>query len=378
MSFLIIVNQQRFSTLIARLSFSRIRFRFFETGADKYCGYNIWYGYCLFCSSNAQDNGRPLNNTKRGNQMKKLACVLTLAVAMATTVNAQIPNGGFETWEDYPDTGAECQQLNVYQKPDLWVGSLPHGCEYSFSIEKIMESYPAGTGQYSMRIHTDTASGVSGVASSYDGTDLVGDPWFPLPAFPISYRPDALCLYYKYFPAGNDTMGIVCRFYKNGIVMGYAWYASPQTVSTWTPLTIPASYDNSDTPDSASIFLLCFTNVNISNSVLYVDNVSFDSLVTTSEYSYRGTIPGKIKLGQNYPNPFNPTTTISFTLPAKSVVLLKVLDLTGKVVATLASEELSAGSYTRQWNAASMPSGVYMCRLQTGKYTETMELMLLR
>lgn len=63
-------------------------------------------------------------------------------------------------------------------------------------------------------------------------------------------------------------------------------------------------------------------------------------------------------LNQNFPNPFNPSTNISFGLPSKSYVLLKVFDLLGKEVATLASEELPQGKYSRLWNAAGMPSRI--------------------
>jgi len=89
-------------------------------------------------------------------------------------------------------------------------------------------------------------------------------------------------------------------------------------------------------------------------------------------------IPSRFVLEQNYPNPFNPTTTISFSLPSKSFVSLKVFDLIGRDVATIVSEEISAGSYSRQWNATNMPSGVYFYRLQTGSFNETKKLVLLR
>ena len=88
--------------------------------------------------------------------------------------------------------------------------------------------------------------------------------------------------------------------------------------------------------------------------------------------------PNKFELSQNYPNPFNPTTTISFALPSRSLVSLKVFDILGREVATIVSEEMAAGSYTRQWNAANMSSGVYFYRLQAGTYSEAKKLLLLK
>ncbi|MFZ1977891.1 MAG: T9SS type A sorting domain-containing protein [Bacteroidota bacterium] len=84
------------------------------------------------------------------------------------------------------------------------------------------------------------------------------------------------------------------------------------------------------------------------------------------------------KLSQNYPNPFNPSTTIAFTLPSRSFVTLKIFDILGREMATIVSEELAAGNYTRQWNAANLSSGVYFYRLQTGSSAQTKKLILLK
>jgi hypothetical protein len=84
------------------------------------------------------------------------------------------------------------------------------------------------------------------------------------------------------------------------------------------------------------------------------------------------------QLNQNYPNPFNPSTIISFNLPTRTFVTLKIFDLLGREVATLISEELSAGNYSRQWNASKLPSGIYFYRLQAGSYAQSKKLVLLK
>ena len=89
-------------------------------------------------------------------------------------------------------------------------------------------------------------------------------------------------------------------------------------------------------------------------------------------------IPNTFTLNQNYPNPFNPSTTISFSLPTKEFVTLKIYDALGKEVITLVNEELNAGSYKNDWNAGNLSSGVYFYRLQAGIYNETKKLLLLK
>lgn len=89
-------------------------------------------------------------------------------------------------------------------------------------------------------------------------------------------------------------------------------------------------------------------------------------------------IPSEYSLFQNYPNPFNPETTISFNLPSRSFVSLKIFDMIGKEVTSMVSEELPAGSYTRNLNASYLSSGVYFYRMQAGSFSETKKLTLLR
>lgn len=76
-------------------------------------------------------------------------------------------------------------------------------------------------------------------------------------------------------------------------------------------------------------------------------------------------LPTTFSLMQNYPNPFNSSTTISFTLPSKSFVQLKVFDMLGREAAMLIDEELAAGNHSRTWNVSNISSGVYVYRLTT-------------
>jgi hypothetical protein len=89
-------------------------------------------------------------------------------------------------------------------------------------------------------------------------------------------------------------------------------------------------------------------------------------------------LPTKFGLEQNYPNPFNPTTVLSYRLPVTSNVTLKVYDILGKEVATLVDETKSAGSYEVKFDASNLSSGIYFYKLQSGRYTETKKLVLMK
>ena len=88
--------------------------------------------------------------------------------------------------------------------------------------------------------------------------------------------------------------------------------------------------------------------------------------------------PTEYRLEQNYPNPFNPSTTIAFDVPEVSHVRLTVYDLLGREVALLVNEERDSGTYRTVFNASNLASGVYLYRLQTGTFSATRRLLLLR
>jgi len=76
-------------------------------------------------------------------------------------------------------------------------------------------------------------------------------------------------------------------------------------------------------------------------------------------------IPSDFTLEQNYPNPFNPSTKISFGLPQRSNVVLKVFNTLGQEVAELVNESLEAGTHSYNFDASKLTSGVYVYSLQT-------------
>ena len=89
-------------------------------------------------------------------------------------------------------------------------------------------------------------------------------------------------------------------------------------------------------------------------------------------------LPSEFSLSQNYPNPFNPTTTISYDIPKKSFVSLKVYDVLGRVIKTLVHQEQSAGNYRVTFNADNLASGVYFYRLIAGNFVRIRKMMLLK
>jgi hypothetical protein len=84
------------------------------------------------------------------------------------------------------------------------------------------------------------------------------------------------------------------------------------------------------------------------------------------------------RLNQNYPNPFNPSTVITYQLSVANEVKLTVFDVLGREVSTLVNARQQVGTYRLNFNAANLPSGVYLYRLQTGSLMETRKMLLVK
>ena len=93
-----------------------------------------------------------------------------------------------------------------------------------------------------------------------------------------------------------------------------------------------------------------------------------------------GIIPVNFSLYQNYPNPFNPVTRIKFDVGGTSIAhtFLSVYDALGKEVAVLIDRELQPGTYEADWDASAYPSGMYYYKFESGNFTETKKMVLIK
>jgi hypothetical protein len=107
------------------------------------------------------------------------------------------------------------------------------------------------------------------------------------------------------------------------------------------------------------------SRITATSLVYRLKQIDFDgSYEYSDEVMVDNPSPIDFALHQNYPNPFNPTTRITFGIPLKSQVSLKIFNSIGEQVAQLVNEEKEVGSYEVEFNAANLPSGIYFYRLQ--------------
>jgi hypothetical protein len=157
--------------------------------------------------------------------------------------------------------------------------------------------------------------------------------------------------------------------------------------------TVIASYQFSPelrgkgTTTSVTNYAFLDANVETGQTYTYqLRSVDFDGSV--HDYAQRVTVEVRepiqppvftYNLEQNYPNPFNPTTNIRYSIRDAGLVTLKVYDLLGREVATLVNQAQPPGNYQVTFDASRLTSsGMYIYRLQSGSFTRTMKMLLVK
>jgi aminopeptidase N len=149
------------------------------------------------------------------------------------------------------------------------------------------------------------------------------------------------------------------------------------------PVQIKVNFESGDT------LLTVFNNSQNQNFDISVNgmptSISFDpgNLILKNVNSVVTGIanelnPNTYSMEQNYPNPFNPNTTIKFSLGKNGFTTLKLYDVLAKEVAVIVNSELTAGVHSVSFDASNLPSGVYMYTINSGNFTETMKMMLIK
>ena len=172
-------------------------------------------------------------------------------------------------------------------------------------------------------------------------------------------------------------------FYKNGpVVLHYDF--EPQPTDREIMLTPLAISDSN----------LIITNI-LLDGIQYADYNSSARMLNLPagiggqfKVTFAPQYPTKISEGvvkvsgfelfQNFPNPFNPTTKISWQSPTGSMQTLKVYDVLGREIATIINEYKPAGKYEINFNASSLPSGVYFYQIKAGDFVQTKKMILLK
>ncbi|MBS1492016.1 MAG: T9SS type A sorting domain-containing protein [Bacteroidetes bacterium] len=163
--------------------------------------------------------------------------------------------------------------------------------------------------------------------------------------------------------------------------VGFDVERKPEGAATWSKLNFVRGNGTSNSPHNYT-----YEDRNISTGkynyrLKQTDNngnYKYYTLTTLVEIG----VPTKYDMSQNYPNPFNPTTKINYDLPFDSKVSIRLYDMTGREVATILNQNVSAGYQTVQFNASNLSSGTYFYNIiaegNNSKFITTKKMVLVK
>jgi hypothetical protein len=281
-------------------------------------------------------------------KIKLLLLVLT-AFLISNNAFSQIPNNGFENWNN----------AGSYLNPAGWWTPNEYATGAYYPVTRSTDHYPGDVGNYSMRLENNVALYPDIASSGLTWTGDVNGSDYPV--FPVIGHPNSFCGYYKFIPQNNDTAEIHIILYNNGAEVGGAYFKSAAPATSWTSFNVP--FSGYATADSARIMILsCYDQdapVPHGNSILYVDNLSFDNLISgvaESALIYSISI---------FPNPAKKILNITFPVNTDKQINMQVFNVLGTQIY---SEKIfnSAGT-TTTFDVSAFPEGIYFVRIGNEK-----------
>lgn len=293
--------------------------------------------------------------------MKNFTVIITVLITVTITAHAQIPNSGFENWTT----------VGSYENPTEWNNCNSSATGTLFPVTKSSDHYPLSVGSYSIRMENKTP--LTG-CSSYGFAQTSNNNYPCKPAFGITGHPNNFCGYYKSFPQNNDTIQIALMLFKNGEWVAGAELITTTTISNWTSFNIPIS--TYTLADSATIVLAAFYNDTtcgfpygpFGNSILYVDNLSFDNLITA--LPEHRSMNNMFSL---YPNPASDIINLNIDNVNNTNLTVNIYNVVGTLIKT---EMLKQNN--PKMNIGDLSNGIYFIEVKNTEWSEKQKIFIQR
>jgi photosystem II stability/assembly factor-like uncharacterized protein len=236
-------------------------------------------------------------------------------------------------------------------------------------ISPVTRTTDAYEGQYAARLETVNAPAVNMSVTAALATQQTGGG-VTRPGFPVYYRCQTFNGYFKYQPAGNDTMSISIQMFRNGNVIGNSYLQVDTFMANYAQFSLPIYYFNTDVPDSGAIYIRNSSyNAHI-GSVLYIDALGFDGFTDVQQVAFAPAAFGnQLKL---YPNPANTILNVQLQQYTANATL-QIADLTGTV---MYSGKMSGDKFTL--DIATLPAGIFIVTIADGEKVMQGKMIVVR
>ncbi|MDE2997142.1 MAG: M12 family metallo-peptidase [Bacteroidota bacterium] len=266
------------------------------------------------------------------------------------------------------DFGQSCTALPYFSDPGRSVNGVPIGIaddapNWSANNTRVLMETAENRAGYSDIIASclaDVYGPQSGPATAQQGEEMT----FTIPMVKNNLATNC---------AGDPSLSI----YLTGAGLD-TYFVGRSSIALTESIT---NYDITGTPLSpvpptGTYSVLLFDDA---QSFYYVLDLEVEITAGTGVSTEDIELPGEYRLTSAYPNPFNPRTTIAFEAGGTAPVSITVTDMLGRVRSTLLDQQiLSAGNHHVSLDAADLPTGTYLIRLEAGRLQDVMTITLVR
>jgi len=289
--------------------------------------------------------------------MKQLVMIALalLMIPVAVRAQAPIPNGDFEAWFD--------------DQPDGWfVDNI--GTDHP--IERTSDAH-SGMSALHGRVMLMQVNGGQESPIAISG----GDPF--LWGSPYTDKPRFMTGYYKFISEGGDKLVIYVGFKQGGSALHSAEFNTTTTVATYQPFFIEINWpENTQQPDSMFVNMTILDSSGSTQGAHIGSEMFVDDLRLKNTLAVRPEAPvAGEAMGEPYPQPANRDVTIRYTLGEHAAARIQLFDASGRIVRTTNRETLAAGEHRAFFDVGSLPSGVYLCRIDADSRSMTKRLVVM-
>jgi parallel beta-helix repeat protein/predicted outer membrane repeat protein len=211
-------------------------------------------------------------------------------------------------------------------------------------------------------------------ALPFDQNTLPPQAHVEVSSFSLSYGPvwimSSSTKALKIYNTGDTTLVLYSLATTNPAAFTINWNIADSLVLPGDSVTVNVVFH----PPTAQFYI---ENLTINNNDVQV-NVSLIGTGSLTGIIENGTVPLSFNLQGPYPNPFNPNTTFTLSLPKAVDVDLSIFDVNGKLVDRVMSGRRAAGVYQIGFENLTLPSGMYLYRLQAGEYNSSGKMVLVK
>jgi len=277
------------------------------------------------------------------------------------------PVYGYDMSDYYP---AETLELwSAY-----WLGVLVEGLTVNYTPHEAQDIREISVREYDWQLTLNNLT-IAGEETSSANWDIQDYPLAPIP--PASDYIDVAITHPEWeFVLGDRFMSDIRPITTWDEIQEYTltFTGSGDLPLTWVYENIPETEDIIFTYGDTDYNLRELDELTISIDGYGVGLLRIGQVLSSTEFH----IPTEYALNSAYPNPFNPTTTIGYSVPAPSSLLLAIYNINGQLVETLVNTQMEAGYHTIEWDADNQPSGLYFVRMVAGNFVSTQKVLLLK